>query len=415
MIKKTATAIALLMLLLNTSCTVTELNDSTMADGLVSAIPFELHGSVIIVELAVDGSDPLVFIFDTGAGGTVISARTAERLGITGEEAVSRQGAAGDAPVVLSEKHTLTIGDLTLSDVTLGIAGLDHIDQRFGMRIDGAIGWAILSQYAVRLNYDMMQIEIYDTRRFDYNLDAQAYDLEVSGTTLFINATVGFESGAVYTGRVVVDSASVGSISFNTPFARENDLLSEIGSSYARDVIAGLSTDSYQIVTTMLSSLAVGPYEFVSMPAKIAFAESGALSWPGVMGILGNNILKRFNLFIDVQQEEIFLEPNLLYHEAFEVNCSGLELAMDETFQKVIVDHVYEASPAEEAGLRVGDEIVQIDGVSASDLQLLQIRSILSQDGQEVEILVNREGEQHSYLLSLRPLIGLQEGNQSSP
>lgn len=411
MTRRIVAAVILLVGLLNTSCTPTELNDSTMAAGLVTAIPFKLYGSMIIVELTIDGSDTLDFIFDTGAGGTIISARTAERLGITGEETVSRQGAAGDAPIVLSEKHTINIGDLTLPDVTLGIAGLDHIHRRLGMRIDGAIGWKILSQYAVRLNYDTMQIEIYDTKRYNYNLNAQGYDVEVSGTAVFVNATVAFESGAVFTGKVLVDTASGGSISFNTPFSRENDLLSEIGSSYEREIIAGLSTDSYPIVTMMLSSLSIGQYEFVSIPASIAFAEAGALSWPGVMGILGNNILKRFNMFIDLQQDRVFLEPNRLYHEAFEVNCSGLELVMDDTFERVIVDYVYPASPAAESGIQVGDEIIQIDGVSASDLPLPQMRSMLNQDGQEVEIMVSREGELYTYLLMLRPLISIQDRN----
>jgi hypothetical protein len=224
MTKRILTAIILLVGLLTASCTAKELNDSTMADGLVTTIPFKLHGSMILVELVVDGSDPLAFIFDTGAGGTVISARTADRLGIIAKETVSRQDAAGDAPIGRSEKHTIRIGDLTMTNTTLGIAELDHIDRRLGMRIDGVIGWPILSQYAVRPNYDTMQ------------------------------------------------------------------------------------------------------YEFVSIPANIAFAEAGALSWPEVMGILGNEILMRFNMFIDLQQKRIFLEPNLLFHAAFEVNCSGLEL-----------------------------------------------------------------------------------------
>ena len=155
----------------------------------------------------------------------------------------------------------------------------------------------------------------------------------------------------------------------------------------------------------MLSSLSIGQYEFVGIPAGIAFAEAGALSWPGVMGILGNNILKRFNMFIDIQQHRIFLEPNRLYHEAFEVNCSGLELVMDDTFEKVIVEYVYPASPAAESGIQVGDEIIRIDGVSPSDLPLPQIRSMLSQDGKEVEIIVDREGEDYGYLLRFRPLI----------
>ena len=99
------------------------------------------------------------------------------------------------------------------------------------------------------------------------------------------------------------------------------------------------------------------------------------------------------------------LEPNRLYHDQFEVNCSGLELVTDDTFQKVIVDHVHMGSPAHEAGLKVGDEIVQIDGVSASYFQLPQIRSMLSQDGKEVELLVDRKGEMYNYLFRLQPLI----------
>jgi hypothetical protein len=407
MSKRIMTTILLLVGLLTASCTAKELNESTMAEGLVATIPFKLHGAMIIVELAVDGSDPLAFIFDTGAGGTVISARTADRLGIIGEETVSRQGAAGDAPIVRSEKHTIRIGDLTIPNTTLGIAELDHIDRRLGMRVDGVIGWKILSQYAVRLDYDTMQIEIYDTSRFDYSLDAQGYDVEVDGTTIFGNATVAFESGAVFTGKVLVDTGFGGSFSFNTPFARNNDLLGKVGSRYERETIGGLSTDSYHIVTTMLSSLSIGSYEFVGIPANIAFVEAGALSWPEVMGILGNETLMRFNMLIDLQQKRIFLEPNLLYHEAFEVNCSGLELVMDDTFEKVMVDYIYTDSPAEESGIRVGDEIIQIDGVSAADLQLPRIRSMLSQDGQEVDILVSREDELYSYRLRLRALISL--------
>jgi len=215
MTKRIVTAFILLLGLFNISCSAELLNESTMATGLLTVIPFELYGPVIIVELSIDGSEGLDFIFDTGAGGTVISTRAAERLGITGDETVSRQGAAGDAPIVISEKHTINIGDLTITDVTLGIAQLDHIHRRFGMRIDGAIGWKILSQYAVRLDYDEMKIEIFDTKRYNYNLNIPGFSVEVSGTAIFVNATVTFESGAFFTGKVLVDTASGGSISFS--------------------------------------------------------------------------------------------------------------------------------------------------------------------------------------------------------
>lgn len=295
-------------------------------------------------------------------------------------------------------------GELRFKNVTLGIAELDHIEKRFGMPIDGVIGWEILSQYAVRLNYDTMRIEIYDNKKFDYDFGDSGYPIEVQGTTIFTNITVTFKSGNTFTGKVVVDTGSGNNIHFNTPFTEENDLLAEMNTYYEQET-QSLSTESSRIYITMLANLNISDYEFSALPAIIAIVETGALSWSGPMGILGNGVLKRFNVFIDLQQKMMSLEPNQLYYDQFEVNCSGLELVTDDMFQKVIVDHVHVGSPAEDAGLKVGDEIVQIDGANTSEFQLPQIRSILSQDGKDVELFVDREGELHSYLLRLRALI----------
>jgi C-terminal processing protease CtpA/Prc len=137
----------------------------------------------------------------------------------------------------------------------------------------------------------------------------------------------------------------------------------------------------------------------------MAIAEAGASSWSGPTGILGNGVLKHFNVFIDLQQKRMSLEPNRLYDDQFEVNCSGLELVTDDAFQRLIIDHTYAGSPAHETGLEVGDEILRINGATVSDFQLPQIRSMLSQDGQEIEILIDRNSELGSYLLGLQPLI----------
>ncbi len=370
----------------------------------MAEIPFQLHGSLIITELSVDESVPLKFIFDTGAGGTIINDSTAASLGIVGDETVSQQGGTGMAAVELSTDHIVYVEDMSFRDVTLGIAALDHIEKRFGMQIDGVIGWLILSQYAVRINYDAMLIELYDNNRFEYDLGMSSYPVEVQGTAIFTNVTVAFESGGTFNGKVLVDTGSGNAFSFNTPFTEENGLLAEMDTYYERE-IQSLSTESAHIYTTMLADLSIGEYEFSTVPANIAIAEAGALSWSGPMGILGNGVLKRFNVFIDLQQKKMSLEPNRLYHDQFEINCSGLELVADDAFQKVIIDHIYAGSPAEEAGPEVGDEIVQINGANVSDFQLPQVRSMLSQDGEEIEILIDREGELHNYLFILQPLI----------
>ena len=385
-------------------CVKVQLDESTRNEGLLAEIPFQLYGNVIVTELSVDESTPLNFIFDTGAGGTVINVNTAASLGIVGDETVSRQGGTGMASVELSTDHIVYVEDISFQDVTMGIAELGHIEKRLGMQIDGVIGWLILSQYAVRVNYDTMRIEIYDNERFKYDLGMSSYPIEVQGTIIFTSVTVAFKSGNTFTGKVVVDSGAGNAFYFNTPFTEENDLLAEMDTYYERET-QSLSNETAHVYTTMLADLNISEYEFSTVPANIAIAEAGALSWSGPMGILGNGVLKHFNIFIDLQQKMMSLEPNRLYHDQFEVNCSGLELVTDDAFQKVIIDHVYANSPAEEAGLEVGDEIVQINGANVSAFQLPQIRSMLSRDGEEIEILIDREGELHSYLFILQSLI----------
>ena len=308
------------------------------------------------------------------------------------------------AEIVQSTDHIVYVEDISFRDVTLGIAELGHIEKRLGMQIDGVIGWQILSHYAVRINYDTMLIEIYDNKKFEYDLGASSYPIEVQGTVIFTNVTVAFESGSTFTGKVIVDTGSGNTFSFNTPFTEENDLLAEMDTYYERE-IQSLSTESSHVYTTMLAGLSIGEFELSTLPVDIAIAESGALSWSGPMGILGNGVLKHFNVFIDLQQEIMSLEPNRLYYDQFEVNCSGLELVTDDAFQKVIIDYVYAGSPTHRAGLKVGDEIVQINGANVSNFQLPQSRSMLNQDGEEIEILIDREGELYSYTLKLQALI----------
>jgi citrate lyase gamma subunit len=381
-----------------------QLNESTRSEGLLAEIPLQLYGNMIVTQLSVDESTPLNFIFDTGAGGTMINADTADSLGIVGDEIVSREGATGTTTIVRSTDHIVGTGDLSFRDVTLGIADIDHIERQLGMPIEGIVGWDILSRYAVKVNYDTMLIEIYDNRRFEYDLGASSYRLDVRGTVIFTNVAVAFNSGNTFVGKVMVDTGSGNTLSFNAPFAEENELLTEMDTYYERE-IQSISTVSAHIYTTMLTELNIGEYELSALPADIATAEAGALSWSGQMGILGNGALKRFNVFIDLQQKTMSLELNRLYHDQFEVNCSGLELVTDDALQRVVIDHVYAGSPAEEAGLEEGDEVVQIDGANVSDIQLPQIRSVLSQDGQQIEILINRNGELNSYLFTLQSLI----------
>ncbi len=63
---------------------------------------------------------------------------------------------------------------------------------------------------------------------------------------------------------------------------------------------------------------------------------------------------------------------------------------------QVYVVKTYEGTPARDAGLETGDELVSADGVSAGDMELSEfIEHIRGESGTSVELVYSRNGEEH--------------------
>ena len=58
-----------------------------------------------------------------------------------------------------------------------------------------------------------------------------------------------------------------------------------------------------------------------------------------------------------------------------------------------LISQVYEASPAEKAGLKVGDIIIEIDGVKIKNSQDVVREVLKKQVGQKVKMVLIREGK----------------------
>ena len=116
-------------------------------------------------------------------------------------------------------------------------------------------------------------------------------------------------------------------------------------------------------------------------------------------------ILEKFKIILDYKNNRIILEPNARFDEPTNYNRSGLVLESTgknyKTFKiKAVADH----SPASEAGLRVGDTLIAIDGQQVSELSLSELRFKL-QRAKTCELLVERDGAQLKIPLHLRDLI----------
>ncbi len=82
-------------------------------------------------------------------------------------------------------------------------------------------------------------------------------------------------------------------------------------------------------------------------------------------------ILEKFKIILDYKNNRVILEPNARFDEPTDYNRSGLILvSVGENYQRFRIKAVADDSPASEAGLRVGDTLIAIDGHQVSELSI---------------------------------------------
>ncbi len=116
--------------------------------------------------------------------------------------------------------------------------------------------------------------------------------------------------------------------------------------------------------------------------------ETNVTNYPYMGGLLGNDILRRFNVILNYAKSDIYIIPNSRYSEAFDYSYSGIELYYIGGL--ILIGDVAKGSPAEEAGLKEGDEVL---GVNKNfSLNLNQYKVALQIPNEKVKIIFRRNG-----------------------
>ena len=133
-------------------------------------VKFRLAGGaqpLILLPAKVNGQGPFDFIFDTGAGTSLLSSETAKQLNIKVIGSKEGQSAGGKVSVSLAKIDSLAIGEAQLDDVDVGIVDLSHIGKTVGAKIDGDLGYNFLKHFRITINYDESEIRLDDPKRIE--------------------------------------------------------------------------------------------------------------------------------------------------------------------------------------------------------------------------------------------------------
>jgi predicted metalloprotease with PDZ domain len=118
--------------------------------------------------------------------------------------------------------------------------------------------------------------------------------------------------------------------------------------------------------------------------------------YPSIAGLIGNDLLRKFNVILNYPDRKIYLKPNRHYHDPFDYAYTGMNFYLIDG--KIIITDVNDGSPAAAAGVRPGDQLLAVENNFSNNIQ--QYKALLQKHGETVALVIFRN--EQTLLLSLK-------------
>ena len=362
-------------------------------------IPFDYEFNEIVLQVQVNDSAPLKFLFDTGAGFSVLSARSAAGLNLKQVDTVKATGVGGSVEGSLAAGVSLSVRGVTVRNQRLALLPLDFpfCEAR---DIVGVIGYDFIKEFVVEINYDALTLSLFDPASYRYTGRGDILGLIIKGTPR-VHARIALPGKPPIEGLFEIDTGSDGVLTINSPFVNRHQLLSALGTQ-ASNIERGLGGESKRF-DARLGNLQLGRFTIAAPIAGFSIAAEGAMAAEDNDGPIGNEIMRRFKVTIDCSRQRMMLEANTHLSDPFETDMSGIAIDAEGKDCRIFkVAGVSEKSPAAEAGILAGDEIVAIDGRPAKQFTSSQIEKLLMRDSAERPLTLRRDGKARIVKIRLR-------------
>lgn len=362
----------------------------------IAKLPFEIHLGHIFMKAKINDGRTLNVVFDTGAGANLVSEEIAALLGLKTNGAQRVNGASGPVTIKSSRKNKLWLSEaLTMTNQTFLVMNLDHLGDS-DYPLDVIIGGNVLREYVVELNFDNSIISIYDKRKYTARkgFEVQSISLVPYGIPIVTGDFV-VSNAKTLTGSYLIDTGAALALRMNTPLVKEHELIESITPNYAYTsrALSNSATDYFG----RLNKFKVLGAQFDELPIRMATVTSGVSSWDTVDGIMGLEILKRFNLVFDYSEQAMYIQKSKLFDLPFKDNKSGLKLKKYEGYLEV--EAVIEGSAGAKAELITGDQIMKVNG--KKNMSHDEFNEYMSSTNKSVSLEVKRDGQIIS--LKIRP------------
>ena len=376
-----------------------------LADDGVVTFPFEIFRGDIRFDAEINGH-PVKLLLDDGFMWDPIlfwGSPRIDSLGLVFDGETSIGGGTEDenqVPARTASGITVRFPGVEIVDQTALITAYDSDVANMWWGSEGQVSCTLLRHFVVDINFDNMMITLIEPDKFEYDGDGVAIPWEPMGFgPMSIPATLGLSDGRAVTVDLLMD------LGYNDQLQ-----ITTVGEHHikppANALPAGLGSNIQGVETLghvgRLPSVSIGGYEIEGVIGAFVAEEYCADKYSEVM--IGLGLLSRFNLTFDCNRQRLYVEPNKTFGNPYEHNMSGLSTRRGQGDYREVTA-ILPGSPAEEAGLKVGDQITAINGRPATDYDYFELEPLLEREGTTLIVTVARGDASVELPIRLRRLL----------
>jgi hypothetical protein len=402
-------------------------------------LKFSLINNLIVIPLNVNGKK-LSFILDSGVSKTILFNITQnDSIGLNNVKTVQLQGLGKGESVeaLLSKKNTISIKNLISFHETIYVILKDYFDLsgKMGTTIHGIIGYNLLKDFVVKINYKSKYISFYKPENYKFKKckKCEIFPIQFYRKKPYINAKVQLDtiSDNLIDTKLLIDSGGSDALwlfehtkkEIVTPNRFFNDILGE-----------GLSGSIYGN-RSRVPKLKLGRFELPEPTVSFldTLSTKNARNFKDRNGSIGAGVLKRFIVWFDYPNRRFMLKKNGSLKNGFNYNMSGLDVVYDgkqlvkeedgrtyfDAYNQSLegsnsisfissfsykfkpsfkIRNVVEGSPSFKVGLQKGDVILRLNNKPAHEFKLGEIiQKFQDKDGKKIKLTINRNGQKMKF------------------
>jgi hypothetical protein len=276
-------------------------------------IPLEIDNNLILLPVNVNGSQPLQFIFDTGASFSVISSKRAADLGLKPQGQFKGNATGGTIEGSTIKGVELKVQGARVSDLTIAAIPLPTPP---GFEFDGVIGCDFIRHFVIEIDYLKRIMNLHNPRTYRYVGRGKTIPLIlIAENTPLIQTRLLFAGRAAVNAKLEVDTGGDNTVLVNSPFAKSHKLVEAMHNT-SQDDRKGAGGNQ-RVITGRAKAFELGGFTLKDVPIQLSLDTEGEGASDRYDGLIGGEVFRRFKVILDYSRKRMILEPNKSFNDPY--------------------------------------------------------------------------------------------------